>query len=150
MYASHLQPDTRLFWWISPLRQGNWLSHRPFQSTPPFVGCVSIHVFKQPLCAVHTYVPVHSSTLARPQEVLYSALVSLWPKMCLPSFFSTPLPRPSLFLFFLQDNLRQLIMISLPNVLLLGRTPYCGMLFSNNEYSSSLLSVGAAKSVYCD
>lgn len=51
-------------------------------------------------------------------------------------------PSPSLPVF-LQENLRQLIMIPLPNVLLLGRTPYCGMLF----YSSSLLSSGAAESV---
>uniref|UniRef100_A0A3Q1BF59 HOOK N-terminal domain-containing protein n=1 Tax=Amphiprion ocellaris TaxID=80972 RepID=A0A3Q1BF59_AMPOC len=39
---------------------------------------------------------------------------------------SAHLPCPFLFLFsFLQDNLRQLIMIPLPNVLLLGKTPYC-------------------------
>uniref|UniRef100_A0A3Q4N6K1 Uncharacterized protein n=1 Tax=Neolamprologus brichardi TaxID=32507 RepID=A0A3Q4N6K1_NEOBR len=30
---------------------------------------------------------------------------------------------------FYLDNLRQLIMTPLPNVLLLGRTPYCGMRF---------------------
>uniref|UniRef100_A0A8C4IEU5 Coiled-coil domain containing 88Aa n=1 Tax=Dicentrarchus labrax TaxID=13489 RepID=A0A8C4IEU5_DICLA len=39
--------------------------------------------------------------------------------------FSRPISLVPLFLFSLQDNLRQLIMIPLPNVLLLGRTPYC-------------------------
>uniref|UniRef100_A0A3B3VMJ4 Girdin-like n=1 Tax=Poecilia latipinna TaxID=48699 RepID=A0A3B3VMJ4_9TELE len=33
---------------------------------------------------------------------------------------------------FLQDNLRQLIMIPLPDVLLLGRTPYCGRFPKDN------------------
>uniref|UniRef100_A0A8C4IE88 Coiled-coil domain containing 88Aa n=1 Tax=Dicentrarchus labrax TaxID=13489 RepID=A0A8C4IE88_DICLA len=41
--------------------------------------------------------------------------------------FSRPISLVPLFLFSLQDNLRQLIMIPLPNVLLLGRTPYCGI-----------------------
>ncbi len=124
---SLIQGCTKQFWWLSPLRQGNWLSHQPFQSTPAFVGFVSIHVFKQPLCAVHTYFPVHSSTLARAQEVLYSALVSLWPVLIF--LVLDPSPSSLSLSLFLQENLRQLIMIPLPNVLLLGRTPYCGMLF---------------------
>uniref|UniRef100_A0A3B5B0G6 Girdin-like n=1 Tax=Stegastes partitus TaxID=144197 RepID=A0A3B5B0G6_9TELE len=57
-------------------------------------------------------------TLALLQEAFYSILILF--------SLSTHLSCLFLFLFsFLQDNLRQLIMIPLPNVLLLGRTPYC-------------------------
>lgn len=89
---------TEQFWWVSRPHRGNRLRHQPIQSTPPFVGRVSIHVFKQWLCAVHTYAPIHSSTLARRQGVLYCVLVSVWPKMCLSSLFPLPIS-PVLFLF---------------------------------------------------
>uniref|UniRef100_A0A673CAX5 HOOK N-terminal domain-containing protein n=1 Tax=Sphaeramia orbicularis TaxID=375764 RepID=A0A673CAX5_9TELE len=57
------------------------------------------------------------------QEVCFFYPCFTMAEMCLFSLFSTHLPL--YFSLFLQDNLRQLIMIPLPNVLLLGRTPYC-------------------------
>lgn len=49
--------------------------------------------------------------------------------------FSEPVKSIQLFDAVLAeiDHLRQLIMTPLPNVLLLGKTPYCGMFFK--EYS---------------
>lgn len=46
----------------------------------PFVGSVSIHVFEQVLCAVHTYFSIYSNTLARMQEVFCPrfTLTQMW------------------------------------------------------------------------
>lgn len=66
-----IQGCTKQFGWISPLHHETGSVIYPFRAPLHFVGCVSIHVFKQPLCAVHTYVLIHSSTLARPQKVLF-------------------------------------------------------------------------------
>lgn len=74
---------------------------------------------------IHTLLSF-SGSLAQPQEVFY--LVRFGQNVLIFPFLNPPPASLSVFLL-LQDNLRQLIMIPLPNVLLLGRTPYCGMLF---------------------
>lgn len=51
-------------------------------------------------------------------------------------FSFLPLSRLVRSSVFLQDHLRQLIMIPLPNVLLLSRTPFCGMCLDRTESSS--------------
>lgn len=90
-----------------------------------FVGCVSIHVFKWLLCALHTYILCLFRPIGKTRRSISILFLFRLAGMYLSSLFSTNFPRPSVSLF-LQDNLRQLIMIPLPNVLLLGKTPYCG------------------------
>ena len=103
------------------------LTH-PFRSLHHFLAAFPLPVLEQLLCDVHAFIPIHSRALASPQGALHSVLVSVWHKVCLSSPCLDPSPPRSLS-FSVQDNLRQLIMIPLPNVLLLGRTPYCGELF---------------------
>lgn len=133
----HLNPDRRLkskvLVGFSP---SPWKPAPVIQDARLFSGCVSIRVRAAAMCRPYIRPPVHSGPLA--PVPTSSVPLSVRDKTCSYSPLTHPSTHPPTPVWShhalilcrlssrLQDNLKQLIVIPSPNVLLLGRSPYCG------------------------